>query len=190
MYHIKADRRSLRSCKMIYDGLAALMQNKPFDSITVTDLVEKAKVGRTTFYRYFDQIEDVLRMRCDQVAAELIDYLVENRPADMPVRTAILESILRYFHLHSEVIELLMKANRVYIFEEALYRYFVSFKTSFSEFYGVEDEYVDYIMLARIGSLANVLTHWVATGKQQAPDALAHRLRVVLSDMIALEHWL
>ena len=66
MYHIKNDQRAIRSSQMMYVGLARLMREKPFNAITVTDLVATAQVGRTTFYRNFDEIEDILRMRCDQ----------------------------------------------------------------------------------------------------------------------------
>lgn len=191
MYHIKDDRRSIRSSEMIYEGLVKLMDEKSFDRITVTDLVNEAKVGRTTFYRHFDEIEDVLWLRCDQVVNGLTDYLHayhHKHQEESPTR--VLKPLLRYFYLHSELIELLMKAKRTHIFEAVIYRHFEPHKSMFSTFFGVEEDYVDYIMLARIGSLTNILTHWIATGKQQAPDELAYRIRVILSDMIALEHWL
>ena len=74
MYHIKNDQRAIRSSQLLYEALANLMREKSFDTITVTDLVETAQVGRTTFYRNFDSIEDILHMRCDQVFDEMIDY--------------------------------------------------------------------------------------------------------------------
>jgi AcrR family transcriptional regulator len=76
MYHIKNDQRAIRSTQMLYDGLARLIREKPFNTITVTDPVESAQVGRTTFYRNFDEIEDILRMSCDQTIDELITYVM------------------------------------------------------------------------------------------------------------------
>jgi AcrR family transcriptional regulator len=191
MYHINDDQRSIRSGEMIYAGLANLMREKDFVDITVTNLVEAAKVGRTTFYRNFDEIEDVLWMRCDQVVREFISYLQEYRQKhqDEP-RTTILKPVLRYFYLHSELIELLMKAKRIHIFEAAMRCQFEPYKSMFGAFYGIEEEYVDYVMAMRIGGITNILTHWIETGRTQAPDELANKLGAIVSNMVALEQLL
>lgn len=189
MYHIKDDQRSIRSSEMIYEGLVKLMQDKDFAAITVTDLVDAAHVGRTTFYRNFDEIEDVLWMRCDQVVEGLISYLQEYRQKHPDeARTVILKPFLRYFYLHSELIELLIKAKRIHIFEEALYSRFEPFKALFGAYYGIEADYVDYVMAMRIGGVTNILTHWIETGKTQAPDELADKLSAITTHMVALEN--
>lgn len=188
MYHIKNDQRSIRSSEIIFEGLTKLIHKKAFNSITVTNLVDAAGIGRTTFYRHFDEVEDVLRMRCEQVAEGLIEYLQsyrQNYPDEAP--TTLLKPVLRYFYLHSELIELLMKANRIYMFEEALLIRFQPFKPMFAAYYGLDDDYVDYVMVMRIGGITNILTHWIKTGKKQAPDELADKLGAIVSNMVALE---
>lgn len=191
MYHIKDDQRSIRSCEMIYEGLVKLMREKDFAAITVTDLVNAAEVGRTTFYRHFDEIEDVLTMRCDHVVGGLIDYLRAYREQEPDeLETSIIRPSLRYFYLHSDLMELLIKAKRIHIFEEILLDYFKPFKPVFSAYYGIEEVYVEYVMAMRLGGITNVVSHWIATGKQQAPDELADRLSVIVSEMVALEQLL
>lgn len=188
MYHVKDDYRAIRSTKMIYEGLVQLIPQKEFATITVTDLVNAAKVGRTTFYRNFDTIEDVLKLRCDQIADGLIVYLVKFRQSeDRASQTALLKPILRYFQMNSEIIELLIKAERMHIFEEAILKRFEPFKPYFGQFFQIEEEYVDYIMAIRVGSVSKVLTHWVSTGKKQNPDELANKLGVLVNNTIALE---
>jgi AcrR family transcriptional regulator len=191
MYHIKDDQRSIRSGEMIYEGLVKLMREKEFAAITVTDLIDAANVGRTTFYRNFDELEDVLWMRCDQVASGLVEYLRAYRQGQQAEsRSTILKPVLRYFYLHSELIELLMKARRIHIFEEAMLSRFRPFKAVIGAFYGLEGDYVDYVVALRIGGITNILTHWIETGKKQAPDELADRLGVIVSNMGALEQLL
>lgn len=191
MYHIKDDQRSIRSSQMIYEGLVKLMDEMDFSTITVTDLVDAAEVGRTTFYRNFDEIEDVLRLRCDQVVEGLIDYLQSYRQRHPDEsRTTILKPILRYFYLHSELIELLVKAKRIYIFEEALLSRFEPFRPAFRTFYALEEDYLDYLIVLRISGIARILTHWIETGKKQAPDELAEKLSTIISNMVALEQLL
>ena len=191
MYHIKDDQRSIRSGEMIYEGLVALMGEKDFATITVSDLVDAAKVGRTTFYRNFDEIEDVLRMRSDQVIEGFLGYLQTYRQQHIDESpTTILKPVLRYFYLHSELVELLMKAKRIYIFEEAMLNRFEPFKSIVGAFYGVEKNYVDYVMAVRIGGVTNILIHWIETGKKQSPDELADKLGAIFGNMVALEQLL
>jgi AcrR family transcriptional regulator len=181
MYHIKDDQRSIRSSEMLCEGLAKLIREKDFASITVTDLVEAAKVGRTTFYRNFDEIEDVLRLRCDQVFEGLVSYLQNYRK--QPTHEAsreLIKPILRYFYLHSEIIELLIIANRRNIFQDSFRKLLDPFKSMYGTFYNVSDDYVDYIVAVQTGFITNVLTHWIKTGKKQAPDELADNLRAMI----------
>ena len=60
MYHISKDKRAVQSSELIYKGLLECIKKKPFDQITVSDLQKVSGVARTTFYRAFDNISDVL----------------------------------------------------------------------------------------------------------------------------------
>ena len=60
MYHISKDKRALQSSELIYNGLLECIKKKPFDQISVSDLQKASGVARSTFYRAFDNISDVL----------------------------------------------------------------------------------------------------------------------------------
>ena len=53
-------RSSIRSRKLIKSALADLLQEKPLDKITVTDVVKRAEINRGTFYAHYADIPDVL----------------------------------------------------------------------------------------------------------------------------------
>jgi AcrR family transcriptional regulator len=191
MYHIKNDQRAIRSAEMIYAGLAALIRSKPFTAITVKEVVEAAQVGRTTFYRNFDDIEDVLRMRCDQVFDGLVAYLHDYRGGQRQASgIKLLKPVLRYFAVHSELIELLMLADRVDIVQESFRKVVEPFKRMFISVYNVEAAYVDYIFAMRIGGITNVLTLWIQTGKQQTSDDLADKLGAMVENIVTLDQFL
>ena len=167
MYHIKNDQRANRSRQLLYDALANLMREKPFNTITVTDLVETANVGRTTFYRNFDEIEDILRMRCDQTFDELMTYFKEYRqPNTNASEIVLLKPLLRFFYLHSEIIELLLMAKRIDIIQDSFRAGMEPFKALIADRQGVSAEYVDYSIAIRIGIMTNILIQWVETGKR------------------------
>lgn len=70
MYHIKQDRRSLTSAKMIVDGLRDCLYDRKFSEIGIRELCDKAEVSRSTFYRLFDNTVDVLQFLVDSLVKE------------------------------------------------------------------------------------------------------------------------
>jgi AcrR family transcriptional regulator len=67
----KADRRSRRSRRLVVDALLALMLEKRFDRITVQEIIQRADVGRSTFYAQFRNKEDVLQSEIERVFGQL-----------------------------------------------------------------------------------------------------------------------
>lgn len=191
MYHIKDDQRAIRSAEMLYDGLIKLMQEMPFNAIKIKDLVEVSHVGRTTFYRHFDEIEDILRLRSDQVFDDMIQYVIayiqENGNES---RVMLLKPVLRYFYLHSKIIELLLQADRLDIAMSSFHRAVMPYKLRALHYLGIDETYVEYNITIRIGIIMNILVQWIETGKQEPPDELADTLSVMIKDMVTLDQLL
>ncbi len=191
MYHTKNDPRAIRSADLLYNGLAKLMQQRPFDTISVTDLVQAAHVGRTTFYRNFDTIEDVLRLRSDQVFDEMIQRIIVYVEAHgNESGSMLLKPVLRYFYSNSEIVELLMQADRLDIALASFHRAVTPFKARAMSFIGVDEAYIEYAITIRTGIVTNIVVQWIETGKQQTPDELADTLSDMIKNMVTLDQLL
>lgn len=55
------DRRALRTRNALLNALLTLILRKGYDSVSISDIVEAANVGRSTFYTHFTGKEDLLR---------------------------------------------------------------------------------------------------------------------------------
>lgn len=55
------DRRILRSRQALTDAFLALVVEQPYDEFTVGDVIERAGIGRSTFYEHFRNKDDLLR---------------------------------------------------------------------------------------------------------------------------------
>ena len=55
----KLDRRTARTRNLLGDALIELIQEKPFDSVTVQDVLDRAGVGRSTFYVHYKDKDDL-----------------------------------------------------------------------------------------------------------------------------------
>jgi AcrR family transcriptional regulator len=56
----KTDARVRRTRDALGDALVALMQEKPFDTITIQDVLDRAHVSRSTFYSHYSDKDDLL----------------------------------------------------------------------------------------------------------------------------------
>ena len=59
MENIKIDRRIQRTRQLLLDALVALILEKGYEEITVQDIIDRANVGRSTFYAHFQDKEDL-----------------------------------------------------------------------------------------------------------------------------------
>jgi AcrR family transcriptional regulator len=67
----KEDRRIQRTRRQLLEALFSLVQEKGFDAVTVQDIIDRADVGRSTFYVHFVDKEDLLVQAMDPFSADL-----------------------------------------------------------------------------------------------------------------------
>lgn len=53
IWNTKADRRSERTRQLLNAALIELMLEQRYDEITVQDIIDRANIGRSTFYAHF-----------------------------------------------------------------------------------------------------------------------------------------
>ncbi|MDR2491841.1 MAG: TetR/AcrR family transcriptional regulator [Coriobacteriales bacterium] len=69
-----ADRRILRSRRMLREAFAALIEARGLDGFTVSELTERADLNRGTFYAHYKDKEDLLRSFEDEIIEGLLDF--------------------------------------------------------------------------------------------------------------------
>ena len=67
----KPDRRVQRTEQLLRGALLSLIQEKGFETLSVQDIIDRANVGRATFYAHFDNKEDLLVSGFDNLRASL-----------------------------------------------------------------------------------------------------------------------
>lgn len=66
-----ADRRVVRTRKLLHEALVELMAEKDYESITVQHIIDRAGVGRSTFYAHFYGKEELLQEGFEQLQRSL-----------------------------------------------------------------------------------------------------------------------
>jgi len=67
----KEDRRVERTRKLLHDALMALIQEKGYEKITVQDILDKANLGRSTFYSHYRHKDELFLSGFDHLRAML-----------------------------------------------------------------------------------------------------------------------
>ena len=65
------DRRIQRTQQLLRGALLSLIQEKGFEALSVQDIIDRANVGRATFYAHFDNKEDLLASGIEGLRASL-----------------------------------------------------------------------------------------------------------------------
>lgn len=61
------DRRQERTRALIFDAFMGLLEEKDYARITVREIIDKANIGRTTFYAHFADKDALLEALCSQL---------------------------------------------------------------------------------------------------------------------------
>ena len=69
------DRRQRKTREAIFKAFIALLSKKHFSQITVGEIIEKADVGRATFYAHFETKDFLLKELCEELFCHLFDCI-------------------------------------------------------------------------------------------------------------------
>lgn len=115
MYRNSKDKRVQQTASQLYDAILALLaEGKAFESIGIKEVSARAGIGRATFYRNFDYVDDVLKYQLDHLLAQL-------KAEQPPERFKSPDTLLPFFEFwvrHADILKILVKANRWELFAE------------------------------------------------------------------------
>lgn len=174
MYHISRDKRSAQSAELIYRGLEQCLEKKSFDQITVTDVQKASGVARTTIYRCFDNLSDILYWRCDLVFREAL-HCVE--PTGIPNELELMEGYFAYWTAHSDILKLLMDIKRQDIIYACHMKNAKALEQSYGTLPGMDETKARYFLSIRTGVTISVLKAWLEGGRKETARELVEILK-------------
>ena len=165
MYHIKSDRRSQASAAQIVLGLQECLKTTPLKSITVTDIHRVTGISRATFYRLFDNPEDVLLYQLDLMTAASADiYLTQQ---DMS-SGQLLEKTMELGLQNHDFLKALVENGRhdlLFSYTERNFRKLDRYKEFFPEDMTMEER--NYVIAhLSMSMVANLIT-WARNGQRE-----------------------
>jgi len=172
MYHIKNDKRCLASAKKIGTALRALLRSKPLEEISITDIQKMSGTGRSTFYRLFDNIDDVILYMTEEELLDLVNLFHILSWQDFTSR--FIEGIISGSRELTNIAEsgkmhIISKAVRTNLTREA--------ELAHVDF----DNTSRYMIAIFVGSCISLVTAWEEGRKKESTEDLARIMSKVLN---------
>jgi AcrR family transcriptional regulator len=177
--HPKTDRRVLRTRDTLGDALIALMQEKPFEEITVQQLLDRAGVGRATFYVHYRDKDDLFLSDMEDFLGQCSVALT--RQGASANRLLPVQEFFTHVREAREFYAALVRSGKMNDVQELGRGFFARSIEERLKMAGVEMEPSQRSAwaYALAGSLFSLLDWWVDKGMKTDPkemDVLFHRM--------------
>lgn len=158
----------------VKDRIAAafirLLKKRDYHEITVVDIITEAQSGRVSFYRNFQDKDDILRYYIETVTDEWLsstdeNYITLTRESLRPYIVWLFE----HMYKHRDFIGILMKIDRLYLLENEFDRRF---------FARLGDTANAWEIVYKIGGVYKLYIYWAKNGYKETPQEVAELVSV------------
>ncbi len=145
--------------------LLQLMEETPLAQITISGLCDRAGVGRVSFYRNFDSLDDILVRHLKKCTDDWWADFVQREPEDF--YASFWPELLEQYRLNGRLIRLLYQNNASHLVKEHI------FACCRPEGEIAEEE--AYTRAALAGALYGLVDEWIKRGMGEFPAGFSFR---------------
>ena len=177
----REDARVRRTRDALGDALVALMQEQPFDTITVQDVLDRAKVGRSTFYSHYSDKDDLLMSDADEFFERVSMGLSAN--GETSDRVFPVKEFFSHINNAQRFVNALSSSGKLEANMELAREHFArGIERRLAELprgQAIAENERGAIAFAHAGALLSLMRWWVDRGMKQSPaemDDMFHRV--------------
>ncbi len=169
-----------RAHRHFIEALLALMREKPYETVSISELAERACYDRRTFYRHFRSKDDVICSYCVVLFREMA--LAMNKRGPLTPQSGFL-SYFEFWSKHRDFLLFLDKHDLLRLLgekqDQLLYQNVgLLVHGDLPKRLDENSEFSQFAYYFTLGGLWAVLIYWVRTGMHQTPETLTdHVLR-------------
>lgn len=147
-------------------ALLELLSEKPMNDISISELVDKAGVGRASFYRNYEQKEDILKAHINTLFCEWTDewQKKDGSPLSEQIRTMI-----AHFEKHRDFYKLLNNRGLSYLLKDVIIG-LCGPKPEYEKVQAYTTAYFAYVLYGWIDV-------WFQRGMRESSDEIAEMFR-------------
>ena len=171
------DRRQQKTREAIFNAFIELLESKNFRNITVQEIIDRANVGRSTFYAHFETKDDLLKEMCTEIFHhDFSDALEKEISHDFSNTGHDLEEEITHILYHLRDSRKKWKGFLSCDSGEIFMGYFKSYLKEMFLFF-MKDIYFEvpqeYVLSMIINSFAETVRWWVTEHSEYTPEQIA-----------------
>lgn len=165
--------------KLISQAFIEQLNRKPFDKITIKDIVDTAGVNRNTFYYYYSDVYDLLE---EIFKKEMMFILTEHEEKGSYLKAFV--DVANTAYTHKKVISNICSSRSYEYFENYMYKacnhIVVDFVRELAGEMDVPDKDVEFIASFYEYAFVGVISEWFRTGMREEPLEFVGQISLVL----------
>jgi len=110
----KEDRQSRRTYRLVSDAFIELLLEKSYDAILVQDILDRAGIGRTTFYAHYFDKKDALESTVEHMM-DMFQQLIAQRETGPEILPTA--ELFGHVHQHRQVFQALFLHGGIVLWE-------------------------------------------------------------------------
>jgi AcrR family transcriptional regulator len=182
------DRRKRKTRIAIQKACIELIQEKDFDTITISDIAERADINRATFYLHFVDKHDML----DQFEQEIMDEISANFTTDFAVSMSIeeiiqsrYEPLVKVFSIiqdKSDIIDLLFQTKGVRSIHNRFHTIALKmFDNKFAQQHtNTPFQTPELFISVIVSTMIGIAHYWINSEDPKTPESLAIDLITII----------
>ena len=184
------DRRQRKTREAIFTAFTELLAEKNFKQITVSDIIDRADIGRATFYAHFETKDFLLKELCEELFCHIFDSSSESDCEHRHIFNCNApDSVFKHLFEHlykndNQILELLSSENN-----ELFLKYFKSnllqlIESQLNTFNGKKasilpkDFYINHIT----ATFVETTKWWIENKMEQSPEEITELFLTVIGD--------
>lgn len=174
------DPRAVRSRAALQKAFLELLSEQSFQSITVTEIAERAGFARHTFYNHYETKDDLLSSLMDTVLDQFFVRMDqwELNPRDPETELKMISSFFYVWKDNIEIVRVLKNLDIDDLLIRRLKVYFTKFyyEQVSPEIPGVDLELAKYIINFNAYTMLGILKPWLEDEMRHPPEVMAEFL--------------
>jgi len=185
----KMDLRIKRTYKLLINAIRELLNDRPYDKITVTDICEVAMINRATFYKHFEDKYHLLmfaikEMQDDFNSSNLNGGDDPNNPK--PYYLRIFRNVLEYLDANPQFHQLLLATSETTPIMSTIYQATIDDITSkleFNESIGLSHSIpISVIANFYAGALISTTLYWLKNKHSVSIDEMVYYVEKLINE--------
>ncbi len=168
---------------VIFRTFLDLLREKPFDKITIRNIVETAEINRNTFYYYYSDIYELL----EEMFTMEMNELIANHSSGVRWLIGFLK-MLQTSYENKSIINNICSSRSYEYFETYMFK---SCRIILTDYVheecknNINDDVMEFIISFYMNGITGALSEWFRTGMQDNPEQIMKKFIVIFEGIIS-----